>query len=718
MSLTPVVIDDPFKTKIAKLVSSEYSLSSRGDFYDALRMSSGKLDNEFIFEFIYWALNDRMEFFFIILLESDISLINQIFDPTATVVGNQITKAALQRIECMIEEEHDRTIFFAWAEILDIVSNEFLFKPSFGFRLSDCVEYVWDYLEANIAFRCIWKTVDDENASLVADYIWNHMFDLSEYVHQLGLLNSSECYALNIESEAHEKVFQIICSRAMEIIRNHSDTKPVREICTMFFFKPYSKKKQDFYEKALLAVFGDLLVLSYPSKNFKLLLEMLQEVFTDSTDEFRESVLETLKREVDQIPEEYDSFISFLIQSNFPSYNWDLMKLAASSQYDASNRPEWAKELADWFRSNIEISSLTRQQRRQILLFAIQLGLQSWFKEYVLEMKENHFLELRACEDEIKKHCLRYQENLYVYNDEDLFTIVTQILTTKSQPEFHEAFLKLLFNFSYVQHKGKDFARKAREHFRHNFAAEKAKWRADYFELGILTARYGEQQDLVAGLSDSHKYNCQNFLCGFLSTRNHQKIEITEAMHQRIYEILSKSLSDSLDPRDLDFLLAYIIRHNSLESTQKEIEIVEKNGPRIYQSALLEVVIKKREFTPDNFKLLIESQKSSYSRHNFKDFKYRIVEIWDCLDREIRQLFCDLHPIFNIYALSPRDPKFVTEVMELFQGEDVINACQRSIQDNFCCVSRAQLTAHWFFVDEEEIDIEVCGYLGMVEIAF
>jgi hypothetical protein len=56
--------------------------------------------------------------------------------------------------------------------------------------------------------------------------------------------------------------------------------------------------------------------------------------------------------------------------------------------------------------------------------------------------------------------------------------------------------------------------------------------------------------------------------------------------------------------------------------------------------------------------------------------------------------------------------------MRLYQGEDVLEAFENYTENSVCRVSSAQLTAHWFFVDENEIDIETHCYLEMVKLAF
>jgi hypothetical protein len=87
--------------------------------------------------------------------------------------------------------------------------------------------------------------------------------------------------------------------------------------------------------------------------------------------------------------------------------------------------------------------------------------------------------------------------------------------------------------------------------------------------------------------------------------------------------------------------------------------------------------------------------------------KHHILEIWD--------IFYDIFFVgLNIFAKSPECPEFVKQVTRLLQGDDIVKAFRKYAENKDCCVSRAQLTAHWFYVDEEQIDIELFGYSEMI----
>jgi hypothetical protein len=206
------------------------------------------------------------------------------------------------------------------------------------------------------------------------------------------------------------------------------------------------------------------------------------------------------------------------------------------------------------------------------------------------------------------------------------------------------------------------------------------------------------------------------FLLGFLGTRNHQNITISPVIHKKIKQIAMKNLDDFYNTSGYQTVdncpfLAYLIRFVPIKEAQAETEDVENAGPVMMMPAYLELMIKKNSFNKNKLMLMM-----AYA--TFDDLIFRMIEVWNTLDEEIKQLFCYHRPILNIYAKSYTDPEFVNAVLKLFRrSEDVVHAFREYGKAGDISTATVQLTAHWFFVDDFEEEIRTHGHHWMFRTA-
>jgi hypothetical protein len=114
-----------------------------------------------------------------------------------------------------------------------------------------------------------------------------------------------------------------------------------------------------------------------------------------------------------------------------------------------------------------------------------------------------------------------------------------------------------------------------------------------------------------------------------------------------------------------------------------------KKDPIVFVRSLLELMIEKDQaFDKDCVALF-------FSACIFRDVKLRLSQAR--FTDEARTILCKKHLYFNVLCRAADDPKFVKSVL----------AIRRHVQ----------LTAHWFFVDFFNVEIETFGHLQMFNIA-
>jgi hypothetical protein len=325
---------------------------------------------------------------------------------------------------------------------------------------------------------------------------------------------------------------------------------------------------------------------------------------------------------------------------------------------------------------------------------------------------------LRPFEDQIYQFCLRWKKSIII------FDLVHLILKEKSHQDFLFIFLKKLAGDNYLGIEWKlhpfytrdlSFLVHVRGILRDKLSYESTEEYPEHHMLvGILTARYGDEEILLAGL-DSINY--EPFLKGFLSEANYQNtIQITPAIHEKIMNIATKCLTEyhesfgHYSPCQCP-LLAYVIRHSIHLSGIRDFSEIEKLAENDFLPVSLEVMIKRNDF--DKEKIF---QMMQYSE--FDALKRRILQVWDILNQETKDILCEHRPVYNIYAKECRDTEFIEEVTKLFRrSEDVISAFDVYAEGTDISVAFLQLTAHWFFVDDFEEEIRTHGYHWMLQAA-
>jgi hypothetical protein len=314
-------------------------------------------------------------------------------------------------------------------------------------------------------------------------------------------------------------------------------------------------------------------------------------------------------------------------------------------------------------------------------------------------------LEARPFEDRVTKHFLKYSSN------PKIFCLVCE-LTVNSQSRFHSMFCVALERGDFLVaeyakfNKNPEFLQRVRKTIRRQLIDKNSADKKFLGYLGILVALYGEPCDLDAGLEISR----YQFLESFLQNFERFQFELSADQRFKIRAYLLKF--DAETAPQVNLLLSFVLRYDRDNVTENIIDLAaDKSRAYFHFGCYLESLIYTK--TP-----IYRQDISQYlSDARLKTYKKRLMEVWILLADDAKRALLDSDPSFNLVAVEPNDPKFVQAAQFLFKREVALGAFNRSLIIEEACVAKCQLSAHWFFVDDFEQEIETAGYLGMLDLS-
>jgi hypothetical protein len=350
-------------------------------------------------------------------------------------------------------------------------------------------------------------------------------------------------------------------------------------------------------------------------------------------------------------------------------------------------------------------------------------------------MAANHFLQLREYDDIIASDCLdilndperadnadelaedtaedteedsETAEDIENIEYTDIFGVVRECLKIKAQLEFQDYFFDLL------QHKlslagnllfleDKRFLAKMRLWIKEQKRKIMTKKDREWF--GSILALYGER--LRTDFEVCLKSNMSNIMWGYLTSLYEMNHPITPRMVSRVIVKVSDWLKKKAmysnvsafgfyEDFNKDVLRALMIRFGfTCHPLFKLVSLTSQtNLPR----SKLELLILGNQ-------LIDEEIVSEYiSPDIFISVKHRLAKA--NLTEEAQLAISKKHPCFNSLRCDADDPKFVSSVWTLGRRDTAIAAYRKYLDLTEISTAKVQLTAHWFFVDDFDFEIE------------
>jgi hypothetical protein len=463
--------------------------------------------------------------------------------------------------------------------------------------------------------------------------------------------------------------------------------------------------------------------------------------------EFTPQTIEKLKSKVKAIERLSDDNKS-MIQSGDRAFQFGLVDLAFSSgkSYGSSSVVNIMLYTWSWFPSNqchpvhIRALKLARNynSRARIYDHAQSLGCRRFSKEIkrsdagdllriFIEMGAlhscprfmnwislEHLSELQLFDQFIKDDCIIRSHT------PEVFRIARDALTKKSRAEIAPIFCDYLergfmevckYSFEFNVPDCLSRVRKVIKKEIANYC-----YHRDLEFLGILIAFYGEQEDLEACL----KLGRPDYITGLIMNPINPNIKLTSDVQNKIKE------------KRMDCLIFSCRRHMFDKSFDKSLDIIQAHCLRtkdarnyLLERHKIESDLGADLFFCSDFEYLVqrttEISKSQIFRFlncpRFPEIKHRLREIWEQLSQEAKDLVSETHSYFNIFNHPVTDSRFKEAALSLARKQDIMPALKAINAFDALCETKVALTAHWFYVDEFELEIGTAGYLGLVEVA-
>jgi hypothetical protein len=230
--------------------------------------------------------------------------------------------------------------------------------------------------------------------------------------------------------------------------------------------------------------------------------------------------------------------------------------------------------------------------------------------------------------------------------------------------------------------------------------------------LGRLVAYYGDQTEFEFALN----LNNHDLVSGLLMSETSwsPRIVMTESLKTLL---IAKSLvcaryyaSNGRDSLELfDLHRSFLLQNNCQEILAIPVQY-EMFKNKLIKSEFEILIHNKKPITKSQIALFLACGRF----HKIRD---RAQAVWSLFSEDAQEYLCEFFPLFNLLHRTIHDPKFREAALDIVRKKDGSVALQALQKYGALSEIQVSLSAHWFFVDDFEKEIETEGYLGMFEIA-
>jgi hypothetical protein len=722
------------------------------EMHKLLRVCAADIQSMSSKKVINWIVNHELVLMFQTIFDYDVSLLAALFDPSndSTVISrksldNIVKNLSRDRKDLWDAEDDDipivhyekRDVYIIAIvfdlkeedrkDILDrgvgaiVKDGSYSYKEGLFwnfFKRWNHIPRILQVLEESFnsgLMILLWGIVDDQCYDIVSQYIWMNLD-----------LTSLSSILLRVYNRHQLKIARIVVDlAATEYLEG---TRSNKMLTCLVFCNFVGGKGEGFYSLSpeVLEIYNvqkqvgffllkDILSSGKNSSYPEVIIRTLNTVFARAELSERLDVIDLAFSHARYIPPEQiiDIFLFSIYRRCEPEHVKVIKELEARlGPQIVSYAPvmKWLKELK---RDFVELS---KTDRRDFLTFLLSYKPIDISYKYIYWLHENHHLELMLFKQPIKNFCLKDTLCFELRS-----RIVNSVLTKQAQIEFAPIYCSELeqMNFrsiKYLNYADFEFDTEIETRFQKVISncLLNMKNLSELFDFGILVARHGTPSDLLAAME--YRQESFSFVCGFLSEgRRQAKFDITPDLHSLILECLAKWFmqnGQSIRKFYTGIGFSYLLRNADKQEEQiRTILNNEKAQKYLCPISKFEILLlQKQVISKKDIQMLLFEHEITALRNYLAD---RIMENWDLLDDEARNLFLFRYPKSIVRFGNPKDPGFVDYVLSLWRREEVLPGFQRYLSIDEMIVSRLRLTAHWFFVEDFEDEIKTAGFFAL-----
>jgi hypothetical protein len=736
-------ITDPRKIVINALENIQYSFfEGFSVLFNALKTFQKHINvaREEVDTALTWFVNYQFEKFMESILRYDVSMLNKLFDPSNTEAQNSnvISKAVFDdiadRIYKRTKEELKRGIrqcdVYSLVVIVETSDDDFesilaekftwknnklilqgdvsLFKSHFkSSKIPRLLKLLENCYTSCLFEQYIWPLFDKEHLEIVTDFVWRMLFDTQRI--------ADRCIGFTVSNAAQLELAKEIARRS--VLKKSETKRGLVFKCLLFqeFDKSFLASDESVLEeiRKLIKIHQEVALLGIneifggelTEKN-RVLINILGKVVKSSDSSFRDKVIDIMFK-IPGFVSTYQGLVSFFIEftpSELKMQQFQMLKIAASKLGDRIRENSHVKRF--FFASTYQVQ-LSVTERRFLMNLLLEMDFHAESENLMLFMSESYPLELRFFEEEIKGFCRKHRGSLKV---------VTYCLTKKAQTEFLGEFCDALEHGNFPKCRDLPisddpaFLGRIRTLIRRILRSQNSSQK--YFLIGQYVACYGENLDLELGLAcDSPG----SFIHGFLAGPKHSKFQIADTVYPRIIDLLKNLVlltghPTYADHSKIDLFCSWLIHHA-------------KNGTEIsvLTKCVTDIVapLSKFELKFCKHRRIDESliDLSSLKKEDWDQLRYRVIEIWPYLNDQDKQLLLKQnYSYFNILSDDPKNPEYIAVMLSSLRKEEIVPGYETYLSLKELCVAKALLTAHLFFVDDFDKEIETAGFSGLLDL--
>jgi hypothetical protein len=389
------------------------------------------------------------------------------------------------------------------------------------------------------------------------------------------------------------------------------------------------------------------------------------------------------------------------------------LKLACSSVKPGSSKAYFLTGYAQRLGGSKNFEGLKRADAIDLAAILIQTKTIYYGDNFFRWMSIEHLPALRLLFGrDIEKFCLERNDC-----DSDIFYHVRDSLNKHSQGKFAKSFCALIEKYASKAVKycfpieDPKYLSRIRQVIR-KIIADSDNNHENLEHLGTLVAHYGEQQDIEACLKLSRSDQIIGLVCAYKINKSIKvTAEIQASMEKRAVECLCYGIIKKENPpRTLDGIFAYCLQFNLVEEIESVRFLCKLREEVFFRSDFELLVKKKKEIHKNQISYFMDSPK-------FPEIRYRLREVWNQLTQEAKDCVSSRYSYFNILNRPVMDPEFKEAVLSIGRRDEIMPAFEAIQAFAGICLTKVELTAHWFYVDDFELEIETGGYLGCIETA-
>jgi hypothetical protein len=736
-----------------KIVTSTFNIF-RGSFFDDFSKILKTLNifqnhmiaaRKEVDEALTWLVNYYFEKFMGTVLRYDVTMLNIFFDPTNTESHNSkvISKAVFDNIAARMtkrtrEELHSgfsQCDVYSLAAILEMSDNDFEsilaenfhykknklrfqeevslfkshFKPSNIPRLLKLLESCY---RSGLFLEYVWRLFEKEHLEIVTDFVWRMLFDTQRIENRCIGLTVSTTVQLEVAKEIAQRsllkksetkrglVFKCLLFQDFDAGFLESDPDAREEV----------RKLTEIHQEVALLGIQEMAIANLVEKN-SILIGFLGKIMISSDSSFREKMVDTAFNSPESVPTEDVMYLFFrYIPTEFRLEKMRMMQKAIRKFGDAILVCNYVKS---YFTAEIYNPDLSVLERRFILNLLLETDIKDAMVNVMICMSERYPIELRFFEENFKGFCRKHPTFC--------LKIATYCLTKQARAEFLGQFCEALereeFSIYWFPSISDDpvFLARVRKSIRDLLPRQQKP--ASVHWLGQFVARYGESCDLELGLTC---VSPDEFIYGFLKSFNYTKFHLAEPIIAQIMDLCKKCILLAacpgrqaplrVDDSKIEQYCSFVIRHAKDAAEIAAItEYVNKSA-----GYLLQLELKYSKYGSGN---ISDTEFKYFSRFGWESIRYRVIEMWPHLNEEGKRFLLKECPYCNIVADDPKNPEYIALMQKAWRKEDFLPGYQTYLSLNAVCVAKVKLTAHLFFVDDFEREIETAGYLGMLDLS-